>query len=201
MIKIHSGDKVIFLTSINKLPDEQYRTILVRVSSPEEMAEFYSNLIKLKEIEKIFLYNENESLLLEWFKSLFNIVEAAGGLVKNNKGEYLFIYRHGKWDLPKGKIEKGESIKKAAVREVEEECGISELTIGKEITPTYHTYHINEKQILKPTYWFEMICGDNSQPVPQEEEGITEVRWIRPENFEMVKKNTYESIKDVIAEL
>jgi 8-oxo-dGTP pyrophosphatase MutT (NUDIX family) len=147
------------------------------------------------------LYNENETLLLEWFKSLFSIVEAAGGLVKNNKGEYLFIYRHGKWDLPKGKIEKGESIKKAAVREVEEECGISELTISKEITPTYHTYHLNEKQILKPTYWFEMNCGDDSQPIPQEEEGITEVRWITPENFEMVKKNTYESIKDVIAEL
>jgi 8-oxo-dGTP pyrophosphatase MutT (NUDIX family) len=201
MIKIHSGDKIVFLTTTNNLPSPQFNSITIKVSSSHEMEEFYSVLMKHKEIDNIYFYNENRSDLFDWFKSMFILVEAAGGLVKNKNGEYLFILRHGKWDLPKGKIEKGESIEEAAIREVEEECGISGLTIIKKMEPTFHTYFLHEKSILKPTYWFEMDCSDTSTLVPQAEEGITEVRWIAAEGLEMVRKNTYESIKDVIAEL
>lgn len=201
MIKVHSADKSIYLTTTGTIPKLQHGRIMVSVSSAKEISDFYDILISHNAIKEIFFYNMNEDLLFEWFKSKFKIVEAAGGLVKNPEGQYLFIFRNGKWDLPKGKIEKEESVEKAAVREVEEECGISQLTISKEIKPTYHTYHMNEKQVLKPTYWFKMDCSDISILVPQEEEGITEVRWISPKDFEIVKENTYESIKDVISEI
>jgi ADP-ribose pyrophosphatase YjhB (NUDIX family) len=201
MIKIHSADKTIYLTNQTSISKPADGTIVMNISTSGEMAEFYPVLINRKEIREIYFYNENESFLFEWFKSMFKIIEAAGGLVKNLKNEYLFIFRHNKWDLPKGKIEKGESIREAAKREVEEECGISGLSINREITPTFHTYLVNEIQVFKPTYWFEMNCSDTSLPVPQKEEGITEVRWIGKEDFETVRKNTYESIKDVIGEL
>jgi 8-oxo-dGTP pyrophosphatase MutT (NUDIX family) len=201
MIKIHSADKSIFLTNNKNLSKPVPGTITVSISSQNELTEFYAVWINQKDIKEIFFYNENEELLLEWFESMFHIVEAAGGIVKNREGEYLFIYRHGKWDLPKGKIEADEPVEKAAIREVEEECGISELVLGKKIEPTYHIYFMNDKAILKPTYWFEMFSEDTSTLIPQLEEGITEVRWIKPENFEIVRKNTYESIKDVLSGL
>jgi 8-oxo-dGTP pyrophosphatase MutT (NUDIX family) len=201
MIKIHSADKIIYLTNSSTLLKSDESSIIVNVSSEKELTEFYDVLIKSGKIKDIYFFNESEGLLFDWFKCMFKIIEAAGGLVKNADNEYLFILRHGKWDLPKGKIEKGESIKNAAIREVEEECGISGLTITEGIKPTYHTYHINDKAILKPTYWFKMDCSDTSKLIPQQEEGITEVRWLKLKELEMVRNNTYESIKDVIAEL
>lgn len=201
MIKIHSADKIIYLSNNNDLPLQSKRCVIISVLSSEELAEHYAASVKQPEIKEIYFYNENESLLFIWFKSMFNLIEAAGGLVRNSKNEYLFIFRNNKWDLPKGKIEKGESIRKAAKREVEEECGIKGLTIIKELTPSFHTYFIGEKAILKPTYWFEMECSDTSDLVPQLEEGITEVKWLGLNKLGMVRENTYDSIIDVISEL
>jgi ADP-ribose pyrophosphatase YjhB (NUDIX family) len=201
MIKIHSGDKIIYLTNKHTLPKTSRSNIVVSIFSETELAESYKIFMNHHEVDDVFFYNENETLLLNWFKSMFVIIEAAGGLVKNSKDKYLFIYRHGKWDLPKGKIEKNETIEKAAIREVEEECGISKLVLGKQLASTYHTYQQSGNNILKPTYWFEMTSSDESELTPQMEEGITEVRWIEPANLEMVRKNTYESIKDVISEI
>ena len=132
------------------------------------------------------------------FSLPYKVIEAAGGLVKNKKGEYLFIFRNGKWDLPKGKIEKGEGIKSAGIREVEEECGITKLKIVKELESTYHIYHQDEKAILKRTYWFEMLCEDESKLVPQTEEGITDVKWLSKKDLQQVNDNTYDSIKGVM---
>lgn len=136
------------------------------------------------------------------FEALFadyTIIEAAGGLVFNSKGAFLVIRRLGKWDLPKGKIEKGESIEDAAVREVEEECGISGVFIEKQLIETYHTYEIKGTPILKRTYWFEMYYKGDEQLVPQTEEDITEVKWLDWSQKETIFSNTYENIKDVIA--
>jgi 8-oxo-dGTP pyrophosphatase MutT (NUDIX family) len=156
-------------------------------------------MIKVFSEDKLISFADKDSdKLFAQFKAKFRYIEAAGGLVKNNKGEYLFIFRNGKWDLPKGKLEKGETIKKCAKREVEEECGIKGLKIVKELPSTFHTYYMEEKPVLKRTYWFEMESDDVTSLIPQTEEGITEVKWVKKKDFAMVMKNTYPSIIDVI---
>lgn len=198
MVKVFTLNKTICLTS--NLMDYQQKkdTVLVRIHSLDELKMMYDELVTKNQFIEVYYYHENEKLLLSSFSLAFKVIEAAGGLVKNKKGEYLFIFRNGKWDLPKGKIEKGEGIKKAAIREVEEECGVSKLKIEKELESTYHTYHVEEKAILKRTYWFEMLCEDESKLVPQTEEGITEVKWISKKDLQQVNDNTYDSIKEVM---
>jgi 8-oxo-dGTP pyrophosphatase MutT (NUDIX family) len=161
----------------------------------------------LKVIEESEVGNELKTLIVgnavsnwENFCSHFKTVEAAGGLVENEQGHWLFIYRNGMWDLPKGKLEKGESIEACAVREVAEECGIEEPTIVRQLSTTYHTYTLNEQRILKPTYWFLMKSEDNSELVPQTEEGITEVKWVSLKEAAELATGSFGSIKDVVSE-
>jgi 8-oxo-dGTP pyrophosphatase MutT (NUDIX family) len=137
----------------------------------------------------------------EFFKSVVKsvpLIEAAGGLVTNDKDEYLFIYRNDKWDLPKGKIEKDEKVKEAAVREVEEECGIKVSGLGKKICKTYHVYPYRGEVVLKKTHWFKMQCSGDIKLIPQKEEGITDVRWFQPRHIEPILANTFPSIMDVL---
>ncbi len=201
MIKVYSGKKIIYLT--NNLDFEEkglYSALFSDRTSKEYLRQFIEN-IKNKGVKKIYIQSENLKKLLTTFKTRFRVIEAAGGLVRNTKGEYLFILRNGKWDLPKGKREKGETIKQCALREVKEECGIKGLKIIKELNTTYHTYFLEEKEVLKPTYWFEMQCPEISKLTPQTEEGITKVKWFKKENLKTVLKNTYPSIIDVISEI
>lgn len=199
MIKIFSSDKLICLTNnrIDFKPKEN--SILTKIESSEEMKLVYYELIGKNNLDEIYFYNESLEKLFSYFSSMFKVIEAAGGLVKNKKNELLFIFRNGKWDLPKGKIEKEETINKAAIREVEEECGIKKLKIIKQLITTYHTYSIKEKEILKPTYWFEMSSNDENKLVPQLEEGITEVRWVKNSELMTIKGNTFPSILEVIS--
>jgi len=126
------------------------------------------------------------------------LIEAAGGLVTNEKDEYLFIYRNDKWDLPKGKIEKDETVKDAAVREVEEECGIKINSLGKKLCKTYHVYLSRGEVVLKKTHWFKMDCKGFFKLKPQLEEGITDVRWFEAHHVEPIIANTFPSIMDVL---
>ncbi|MGQ0829546.1 MAG: NUDIX hydrolase, partial [Bacteroidota bacterium] len=178
MKKIFSINKIIYL--INNPNDFQQKenAVYASIESEDEMRLIHDELINKNNIQEIYFFNKDQELLFRYFTSMFCIIEAAGGLVKNKKEEWLFIFRNNKWDLPKGKIEKKESIKTTAIREVEEECGIKGLTILKELPTTYHTYYLEEKAILKPTYWFEMYCNDTSKLKPQTEEGITDVKWL-----------------------
>jgi 8-oxo-dGTP pyrophosphatase MutT (NUDIX family) len=133
------------------------------------------------------------------FKERFSLVEAAGGIVEKN-GKVLFICRLGKWDLPKGKIEKGESPEEASVREVEEECGVKAKLL-KHIGDTWHTYpDRNGGDVLKKTYWYAMQCLDDSKMTPQLEEQITDIRWITIDSQKQVSdvmSNTYSSIRHI----
>lgn len=136
----------------------------------------------------------------ENFCSNYKLIEAAGGLVENQKSKWLFIYRNGMWDLPKGKLEKGESIEECAVREVAEECGIAEPTIIKPLSPTFHTYELNGQRILKKTHWYLMKSANNSELVPQTEEGIVDVQWVSRERAKELAESSFGSIKEVIKE-
>jgi len=118
--------------------------------------------------------------------------------VENNKGEYLFIYRNDKWDLPKGKIEKDEKTKIAAVREVEEECGIKVTRLGEKICKTYHAYISRGEVVLKKTHWYDMKYNGKAKLVPQLDEGITDVRWFKKGHIDAIIQNTFPSILDVL---
>jgi 8-oxo-dGTP pyrophosphatase MutT (NUDIX family) len=123
-------------------------------------------------------------------------VNAAGGLVTNKKGEYLMIFRRDVWDLPKGWQEKGENIKKTAVREVEEETGLKPF-VGKLLCTTHHTYHLENKFIIKHTNWYAMTYNGSYVPVPQTEEEITECRWIKKGKIKEYLESSYLSIAEV----
>lgn len=164
-----------------------------------------------KEMKKeiLLLFNENSDktlcfhssdieMLWRKFVSIFEVIHAGGGLVANSNNEYLFIYRNEKWDLPKGKLDSGETIEECAVREVEEECGIHNLQLGSKIKNTYHIYQYKEKTVLKFTHWYHMIYPGNEELVPQLEEGITKVEWLGKEDFDKVKENTYGNILEVV---
>lgn len=130
--------------------------------------------------------------------SAFTQINAAGGVVENEKGQYLLIYRNGMWDLPKGKQEDGEDIALTALREVEEECGIGGLEQKELLCITRHTYRMNGEFILKHTYWYKMVHRGEDNLVPQREEGIEEVKWVNKEDLAEYMQNTYPSIREVI---
>lgn len=141
---------------------------------------------------------ENPKAVLKAIKDDMRLIGAAGGLVKNGDGKLLFIYRLGKWDLPKGKIDPGEKRKSAAVREVEEECGIKVDYLGPKIVTSYHAYEMKGEVVLKKTNWYEMAVNKSPKLVPQTSEGITQAKWISPDQLDDVLNNTYGIIKDVL---
>lgn len=201
MIKIFFAEKIIYLIRDKHKFTEKKNAVLQVIESSSDLKKAYEELIDRKGIKTIYFLHENEERLLAWFFKLFTVIDAAGGLVKNRKNQWLFIFRHHKWDLPKGKLEKHESIKEAAVREVEEECGIKGLSIVKQLSSTYHIYFLDNTPVLKRTYWFEMTCVDNSALVPQLEEGITDVKWFDKSDLKQVRAQTYKSVKDVMKEI
>lgn len=150
----------------------------------------------------VFLMRVNDpKVLFKQIKRSVTLIKAAGGLVKNADSAYLFIERLGKWDLPKGKVEKGERMDETAVREVEEECGVSVESLGEKIKSTYHVYILRGEFILKKTNWYHMSVKGVPALVPQIEEDIQQAIWIKPDDFESVLENTYPLIKEMISDL
>lgn len=132
------------------------------------------------------------------FRKHYDLVEAAGGLIRNKKDHILFIYRNDRWDLPKGKLDKGESPEEAAVREVQEECGLKDVELGPFLIETYHTYGSNGNRKLKRTSWYCMR-SDDTELIPQRSEGITDIRWFKEKKLYKVMLNTYPGILEVIS--
>ena len=141
-------------------------------------------------------------IIWSWFRSYFREIPAAGGIVRSDSG-YLFIFRRGKWDLPKGKVETGESNEKAAVREVCEETGLQYAEIICELPSTWHVYHntfVNDKEeyVLKKTSWYLMESSDKQDLVPESGEDIEHAKWISPENLKIVEENTFTNLLPLI---
>lgn len=153
------------------------------------------HLIWNHKVDGIYLLCDNLERCWQIFQSKFKIQKAAGGKVVNLKNEVLFIYRFNKWDLPKGKLEKGESIEECAIREVEEECGVKQLKIKNQLQTTYHIFERKGIIILKITYWFLMDTTFIGNLIPQTEEGIEQVCFKDDEESIEALKNTYENIR------
>ena len=150
---------------------------------------------KLKALDTITLISPDYDASIALIKSTFKVIRAAGGVV-HDEAKVLMIFRLGKWDFPKGKIEKGESASIGARREVEEECHIK-VSVGKKICNTWHTYSQKGQNILKKTTWYEMSCLDDSEMRPQVEEGIELVKWMNKKEMEVALINAYRSIRHV----
>jgi len=173
-------------------------TLYIKFDTRQNLKTAYELFYNSALTKQLFVYHSDFEALKKDFLVLFELIEGAGGLVKNSKGELLMIYRNGKWDLPKGKIEKGEKKDVAAIREVEEECGIDQLSIIKELPETLHIYKLKSKFILKKTYWYLMKSDYIGKLTPQAEEGITKVKWIGKKEVEKVAKNSYNSLQHLL---
>ncbi|MFN6373932.1 MAG: NUDIX hydrolase [Chitinophagia bacterium] len=126
------------------------------------------------------------------------IIEAAGGMVFNSKRELLMMKRKGKWDMPKGKLDDGETMEDCAIREVIEETGLSPLQLIKKLQTTYHTYPYQGKTALKPSHWYLMEYAGIQNPIPQTEEDITEICWADKELAKKLINNAYPSIREMV---
>lgn len=171
--------------------------VLVRNATAQVIDKFMLFLKQnnLKKLEEITFTVDGYKNVIEDIKKDYTIIKAAGGLVLN-EGEVLMIWRLKKWDLPKGKLEKKEKPKKAAVREVEEECNVK-VKLGEKICHTWHTYKQNGRRILKKTYWYRMYCIDDTEMKPQLEENIEDLKWMNETELREALYNTYPSIRDV----
>ncbi|MFY7664630.1 NUDIX hydrolase [Flavobacterium sp.] len=190
MYKVFVNDKPLFLTNQTQKETDFDLFLLESVDIKKLIVKLFQG-----KVDKAFLYHPDEKEMLKTLKSKLPVHKAAGGLVYNKKNEVLFIFRNGKWDLPKGGLEKGETNEIAAIREVQEETGIDNLIITDKLQKTYHIFKRNGRYKLKVTQWYEMRSSSVQQLIPQAEEGIEKVVWLDAQACAEALKNSYENIK------
>ena len=200
MYKVFYQDRIIYLT--DNFSSHFYNSygLFYKFYDLNELSDLLKLFLLLTKIKKLFIFHTNVESLLTNFSHQFKNVNAGGGALLNNEGKILVIKRRGKWDLPKGKFKKGEQPEEAALRETEEEVGLSDISITDSLTPTYHIYEESSKFILKKTFWFKMKTSSIRPPVPQQEEEITDAVWMQPEEIQTILGNTYLSVVDVLKE-
>jgi mutator protein MutT len=200
-IKIYFGDKPVFLCNEITAEIHEYMhhpdAVFIDEISVPAIKSLLHEIVK-EEFHAGIVWNQDLEKLKKVFFKQFTTVTAAGGVVENEKGEVLLIFRRGKWDLPKGKLDKGETIEQCAVREVEEETGLKDIKLNKLITVTYHTYDEFGKHILKDSHWYSMKVNGQQKTTPQTEEQIEEIRWVKKKELKNYFDNTFPSVKDVL---
>lgn len=194
MHKIFVGDKPIILTTTVE-PETNFKNYLLKTVNIGKVIK----KLKQTKLESVRLIDDNPETLLKHFLKLLPNVVAGGGKVINTNNEVLFIYRNDKWDLPKGGVEKKETIEQTALREVEEETGVKDLRITKPLNITYHIFKRNGKHKIKVTYWFEMKTDFNGVLEPQEKEGITKVEWLNTKQIKAAMENSYANIRLLVS--
>jgi 8-oxo-dGTP pyrophosphatase MutT (NUDIX family) len=193
---IYINQKCLIITSIK--PDDALDHQLID-DQDFDFLTFYKALANNPNV-KFYLICTDAKTYFATIKTKIRVIKAAGGLVHSDEDKYLFIKRNGRWDLPKGKLELNEKKKDAAVREVEEECGLKIKSLGSKLLKTYHVYEIKGKPVLKISSWYSMEAKAKQKLIPQLEEGITEVKWFKKEDWGLIRANTYPNILDVIDE-
>jgi 8-oxo-(d)GTP phosphatase len=173
-------------------------TVLLEQTSEDDISQilYWIEFKKIPQVQTLVCLTNEYRRVKNYIKSQFRIVEAAGGLVRK-QDTFLLIFRLGKWDLPKGKLEKGEKSKIAAVREVMEECAVEAELVDKLCT-TWHTYIQEGKRILKKTTWYNMNCLNDANMEPQYVENIEEIRWMTLDQTNLALKDSYRSIQGVM---
>jgi len=190
MYKVFVNDKPLFLTNEVQKETDFKLFLLESVDIKKLIVKIFQN-----KIDKAYLFYPDEKLIMKTLRAKLPVEKAGGGLVYNAKGEILFIFRNGKWDLPKGGMEKKECIESTAIREVEEETGVTGLVITEKLQKTYHIFKRNGRYKLKITQWFAMKTQFEGTLQGQTDEGIDKVEWVNPKDISELLKNSYENIK------
>lgn len=198
MYKVFFNERSVLLTDDFIRNFQMRYGLFYKYRNVEELKELLSMFWDIKTLDHLCLYHHDLDQLRERFKSCFQMVYAAGGLIKNKDGRYLVMKRRGKWDLPKGKVNRNETIEAAAVREVTEETGLFGIAVMAPMLSTYHTYYIESVPVLKRTTWFEMLYMGDEEPIPEMEEDITEINWLKKNELPSIANNTYMAILDVL---
>lgn len=200
-IKIYFEDKPVFLCDqIDKTIDEYMHhpdTVFIDEISTAAIKSLLHEIAK-PEFHAGILFDKDFKKLKKAFNRHFKLIVTAGGAVLNEKDELMMIFRRGKWDLPKGKLDEGETLEECAVREVREETGVQDLKTGEKIIITYHTYLEFGTHILKESHWYKMRCKNEENLVPQTEEDITEIKWVGAFELDKYTSNTYQTIIEVV---
>jgi len=170
----------------------------VQVSKEEDVQDVLEYLESSPFHSKAVLHGASKAAIYNHLNQHCELLQASGGIVWNDLGQALLIFRHNHWDLPKGKIEKEESKEEAAVREVMEECGVKELTLNNYFTTSYHTYWRNQTRMLKQTFWYEMSCNDKGSIKPQTMEGITDVKWADQLAIQKAMQQTFPNLQEIL---
>lgn len=201
MYQIYFDRRAIVICSKSEIHSDDRTSVIFMNSEHSDLSEIPGFFDDSKNITTLYIPSDDPDTTFRRLASHFTEINAAGGVVENPEGEYLFIFRNGVWDLPKGKQEDGEEISVTAVREVEEECGVQNIKLGNLICITRHTYHRDGKFYLKHTYWYKMYDNVKEELLPQLEEDITSAVWVNKEDVCECLKNTYPSIREVIQKL
>lgn len=202
MYEVFLNERKIAITQPGNIPFVKEAVIAENLSSVEEVKNWFFHFCLLDTQLAVIEHPLPELFWNNLFLPVFKLIPAAGGVVIR-KNKLLFIKRNDKWDLPKGKIDHGETAKKAALREVAEECGITGHRITKVLPSTYHVYQSPYKNsygqwILKETHWFEMSYSGIKNGSPETKENITEIHWLEKHKLDEVLANTYENLKNLI---
>lgn len=202
MITIYIHQKPFIISKeLDESEKRQYlenKFLILHNPSPNQLPEIIHSL-RDKSVHGYVWESANPDKVFQIFASRYEHWEAAGGLITNNAGEILLMFRRGYWDLPKGKLDFNETPEECALREVKEETGLSNVHIEKKLTDTWHVYSLEEKAILKQTHWYRMAFTGTELTIPQIEEDIVDIQWIRPENIRYYLNHTYPNIKEVFS--
>ncbi len=202
MYKVFLNDRVIKIGTTGNITINKPLVNFNEKSTVDAIRRWFRTF-EASNLDEAWIIHPNPEEFFTLFQAAFTVIQAAGGVVVA-EDRLLFIFRNGKWDLPKGKLDKGESAEEAALREVEEETGITPEGIEHRLPSTFHIYkspysRTRGQWIFKETYWFHMSYNGNLSGTPQQEEGITQVKWVAKDGLGEILSNTYENLKQIIA--
>lgn len=198
-MKLGVMDKVFFHENLLTFSSHELSEgIKVNLANKKDLRDFVFRWLQDEKRKDVLLYGYDVKQMEKDFKKIFVYVVAAGGVVRNQHNQVLFIKRWARWDLPKGKKEKKETIEDCAVREVEEETGVHDLTVVRELSSSFHLYETADQWYLKKTYWFLMQTSFDGHPTPQKEEDISAVQWMKKEECTDALISTYRSLREAL---